>query len=186
MATLLGAWCYRASAGTGWPGVSILWQGEIESLICNFYLSVVYERIAGTLSNQQTTSLFLVWLVIGCFARIISVGMVWWKWQIFGEPISPKTDPVETFSIYYPSTENTTPLLTIVFDKTCHPQSSKASVTTVDLSFLQTNGESSRMATDSGLWTTSVNLVSSRHTTLGCCFLLSLPMTTIHAPKEEN
>ena len=24
VATLPGAWCYRASAGTGWPGVSIL------------------------------------------------------------------------------------------------------------------------------------------------------------------
>ena len=24
MATLQGAWCYRVSAGTGWPGVSIL------------------------------------------------------------------------------------------------------------------------------------------------------------------
>ena len=24
VATLAGAWCYRVSAGTGWPGVSIL------------------------------------------------------------------------------------------------------------------------------------------------------------------
>ena len=24
VATLLGAWCYRVSGGTGWPGVSIL------------------------------------------------------------------------------------------------------------------------------------------------------------------
>ena len=24
VATLQGAWCYRVSAGTGWPGVSIL------------------------------------------------------------------------------------------------------------------------------------------------------------------
>ena len=24
VATLPGAWCYRVSAGTGWPGVSIL------------------------------------------------------------------------------------------------------------------------------------------------------------------
>ena len=30
---------YRVSAGTGWPGVSILRLGETESLICNFYLS---------------------------------------------------------------------------------------------------------------------------------------------------
>ena len=40
VATLPGTWCYRVNAGTGWPGVSILQQGEIESLICNFYLSV--------------------------------------------------------------------------------------------------------------------------------------------------
>ena len=30
----------RVSAGTGWPTVSILWLGEIASLIWNFYLSV--------------------------------------------------------------------------------------------------------------------------------------------------
>ena len=40
VATLPGAWCYRVSAGTGWPSVSILWLGEMESLVCNFYLSV--------------------------------------------------------------------------------------------------------------------------------------------------
>ena len=38
VATLPGAWCYRISAGTGRPGVSILWLGEVESLICNFCL----------------------------------------------------------------------------------------------------------------------------------------------------
>ena len=37
-ATLPGAWLYRVSAGTGRPGVSIM--GEMESLVCNFYLSV--------------------------------------------------------------------------------------------------------------------------------------------------
>ena len=36
VATLPGAWCYRVSTGTGWPGVSILWLGEVERLICNF------------------------------------------------------------------------------------------------------------------------------------------------------
>ena len=36
VATLPGAWRYRVSAGTGRPGVSILWPGEVESLICNF------------------------------------------------------------------------------------------------------------------------------------------------------
>ena len=66
-ATLPGAWCHRVSAGTGWPGVSILWLGEMESWICNFYLSVAARKIVwadpspryirmlpGTLSKQQT------------------------------------------------------------------------------------------------------------------------------------
>ena len=35
------AWRYRVSAGTGWPGVTIPWLGEMKSLICNFYLSVL-------------------------------------------------------------------------------------------------------------------------------------------------
>ena len=40
VATLPGDWCYTVSAGTCWLGVSILWLGEMESLICNFCLSV--------------------------------------------------------------------------------------------------------------------------------------------------
>ena len=36
VATLPGAWRDRSSAGTCLPGVSILWLGEVESLICNF------------------------------------------------------------------------------------------------------------------------------------------------------
>ena len=46
VATLPGAWHYRVSAGTGQPGVSMLWLGEIESLICNFYLSVAAHKIS--------------------------------------------------------------------------------------------------------------------------------------------
>ena len=38
VATLPGAWRYRVSAGTGRPSVSVLCLGEMESLICNFYL----------------------------------------------------------------------------------------------------------------------------------------------------
>ena len=45
MATLPGAWRYRISAGTGRPGVSIQWLGEVERLICNFYLSVAARKI---------------------------------------------------------------------------------------------------------------------------------------------
>ena len=44
VATLPGAWHYRVSTGTGQPGVSILWLGEVEHLICNFYLSVAARK----------------------------------------------------------------------------------------------------------------------------------------------
>ena len=72
VATLPGAWRLRISAGTGWSGISILLLGRMESLICNFYLSVaarkivrvdfvpeIHLHVAGTLSNQQTTILSL-------------------------------------------------------------------------------------------------------------------------------
>ena len=45
VATLPGAWRYGVSAGTGWLGVSILCLGEMESWICNFYLSVAARKI---------------------------------------------------------------------------------------------------------------------------------------------
>ena len=45
VATLPGAWRYRVSTGTGQPGVSILWLGEVESVICNFCLSVAAHKI---------------------------------------------------------------------------------------------------------------------------------------------
>ena len=38
VAVLPGNWCYRVSAWTGWLGASILGLGEMESLICNFYV----------------------------------------------------------------------------------------------------------------------------------------------------
>ena len=45
VATLPGAWRYRVRAGTGRPSVSMLCLGEIESWICNFYLSVAARAI---------------------------------------------------------------------------------------------------------------------------------------------
>ena len=45
VATLPGIWCYRVCAWTGWPGVGILWLGEVESLICNFHLNVAAHKI---------------------------------------------------------------------------------------------------------------------------------------------
>ena len=52
VATLPGASRYRVSTGTGWPGVSILWLGEVERLICNFYLSVAARKKILKLSKQ--------------------------------------------------------------------------------------------------------------------------------------
>ena len=45
VATLPGAWRDRVSDGTGWPSVSILWLGEMESWIFNFYLSVAARKL---------------------------------------------------------------------------------------------------------------------------------------------
>ena len=56
IATLPGAWRNRVSAGTCQPGVSILWLGEIESLVCNFYLSMAAREI------EQIRS----WDTLGC------------------------------------------------------------------------------------------------------------------------
>ena len=59
VATLLGAWHHRVSAGTGRPGVSILWLGEVESLICSFYLSVASRKIVWADPFLRYTSLLL-------------------------------------------------------------------------------------------------------------------------------
>ena len=53
VATLPGTWHYKVSAGTGRPGVSILWVGEVESLICNFYLSVAARKIVCAVSSLR-------------------------------------------------------------------------------------------------------------------------------------
>ena len=59
MATLLGAWRYKVGAGTGRPGVKILWLGEVESLIRNFYLSVAARKIVSADPSLRYTSLML-------------------------------------------------------------------------------------------------------------------------------
>ena len=59
VATLPGAWCYRVSARTGRPGVSILWVGEMESLICNFYLSVAARKIVWADLSLRYTRMLL-------------------------------------------------------------------------------------------------------------------------------
>ena len=59
VATLLGAWRYRVSAGTGRPGVSILWLAEVDSLVCNFYLSVAARKIVWAGPSLRYTSMLL-------------------------------------------------------------------------------------------------------------------------------
>ena len=54
-----GAWRYRVSAGTGWPDVSILWLGEMESLICSFYLNVAGRKIVWADPSLRYTRMLL-------------------------------------------------------------------------------------------------------------------------------
>ena len=59
VATLPGAWRYRVSAGTGRPGISILWLGEMESLVCSFYLSVAARKIVWADPSLRYTRMLL-------------------------------------------------------------------------------------------------------------------------------
>ena len=59
VATLPGAWRYRVSTGTGRPGVSILWLGEMESLICSFYLSVAARKFVCADPSLRYTRMLL-------------------------------------------------------------------------------------------------------------------------------
>ena len=56
--TMPGTWHYTifigsVLAGTGWPGVTILSLGEMESLICNFYLSVAAHTIGRSIPENE-------------------------------------------------------------------------------------------------------------------------------------
>ena len=59
VATLPGHWRDRVSAGTGRPSVSILWLGEAESFICNFYLSVAARTIIWAHPSLRYSSMLL-------------------------------------------------------------------------------------------------------------------------------
>ena len=54
-----GIWHYRVCAGTGWLVVSILWLGEMKSLIYNFYLSVAACTIVWADLSLRYTSMLL-------------------------------------------------------------------------------------------------------------------------------
>ena len=59
VATVPGVWRYRVSAGTGRPGVSILWLDGVESLICNFYFSVAARKIVWADPSLRYTGMLL-------------------------------------------------------------------------------------------------------------------------------
>ena len=59
VATLPGVWRYRVSAGTGRPGVRLLWLGEVDCLICNFYLSVAARKIVWADPSTRYTVMLL-------------------------------------------------------------------------------------------------------------------------------
>ena len=62
VATLPGVWRCRVSTGTGRPSVSILWLGEVKSLVCNFYLSVAArENVWADPSLRYTNMLLGRW-----------------------------------------------------------------------------------------------------------------------------
>ena len=59
VATLPGAWRRKVSDGTGWPIVSILWLGELESLIRKFCLSVAARKIVWADLSLRYTCMLL-------------------------------------------------------------------------------------------------------------------------------
>ena len=59
VATLPGAWRYRVNGGTGRSSVSILWLGEVQCLICNFYLSEAARKIVWADPSLRYTSMLL-------------------------------------------------------------------------------------------------------------------------------
>ena len=59
VATLPGARRYGVSGGTGLHGVSILWLGEIESLINSFCLSVAARAVVWADPSLRYTSMLL-------------------------------------------------------------------------------------------------------------------------------
>ena len=59
VATLPGAWRDRVSIGTGRPGVSILWLGEVESLICDFHFSVAARKLVWADPSLRYTGMLL-------------------------------------------------------------------------------------------------------------------------------
>ena len=73
VAALPGAWRYRVSAGTGRPGVSVLWQGEVASSSFDFCLSVAARAVVRADPFLKCTSMLLGRYDISDENRTISV-----------------------------------------------------------------------------------------------------------------
>ena len=70
-----GSWRYRVGAGSGRPGVSMLWLDEVESWICNFYLNVAARKIVWA-DPSLTYFLFFkknthLCCLVGCLSMIV-------------------------------------------------------------------------------------------------------------------
>ena len=89
MAALPGAWHYRVSAGTGQPGVSMLWLGEVESLICSFFLSVAACKLVWADPSLRYTSMLLGRSATNTQASAPSVS----SWIMFVAQIVPSPQP---------------------------------------------------------------------------------------------
>ena len=107
MATLPGAWRYRVSTGTGRPDVSILWLGEAERLICNFYLSVAARQIVWADPSLRCTSLLLGRSATNKQTNklICSFYTVWQHIQLY-EQICPCDTQACCWDIQQPTTTN--------------------------------------------------------------------------------
>ena len=78
MATVSNAWCYRVSNGTGWPGVSVPWLGEIaiSILVGQYYIALSqhvrpWYTLAEMWTNHETA----------CFANHHGylILAIWWQ-----------------------------------------------------------------------------------------------------------
>ena len=79
MSALLGAWCYRVSVGTGWTGVSILWLGDIDTLIS--FISVW--------QDLQFSEQIQPWDALACFWDIKQASNQPYKQTLYSSFLSP-------------------------------------------------------------------------------------------------
>ena len=79
MATLPVVWRYWVNPGTGWPGVSILSVGEVESLVCNLCRSVAARKLVWAGPFLRYTRMLLGRYATNkqtCFVRFCLISVV--------------------------------------------------------------------------------------------------------------